>query len=74
MQMKIPEQISVISYDGLSWPDGKDYGLTTILEPAEETGRQSVDLLYQWVEKNSAERQRSLEGQLRIGKSVRTIT
>ncbi len=71
LQLKIPEQISVISYDGLSWPDGKDYGLCTILEPAEEIGRQSVELLYQWVEKNSPERQRILSGQLRAGKSVK---
>ena len=73
LQMKIPQQISVVSYDGLSWPAGKDYGLCTILEPAEEIGRQSVELLYQWVEKNSPDRQCILGGQLREGKSVKTI-
>ena len=71
--MKIPQQISVVSYDGLSWPAGKDYGLCTILEPAEEIGRQSVELLYQWVEKNSPDRQCILGGQLREGNSVKTI-
>lgn len=71
LHLKIPEQISVVSYDGLSWPAGQEYGLSTILEPAEEIGRQSVELLYQWVEKNSRERQRILNGQLREGKSVK---
>lgn len=71
LQLKIPEQVSVISYDGLSWPGGKENGLSTILEPAEEIGRQSVELLYQWVEKNNPERQRILSGQLREGKSVK---
>ncbi len=71
--MDIPEQLSVVSYDGLSWPDGKEHGLCTILEPAEEIGRQSVELLYQWVEKNDDERNRTLNGKMQEGKSLRKI-
>lgn len=45
--LAIPEDLAVISFDGITWPNGEKAGLTTITEEAEEIGRQSVFLLQQ---------------------------
>jgi len=45
LKIRIPEDISVIGYDNLSWGGGAEFGMTTIAQPAEEIGRKSVALL-----------------------------
>ncbi|MGE4563630.1 MAG: substrate-binding domain-containing protein [Victivallaceae bacterium] len=43
--LRIPEDLSVLGYDNLTWPDGKIHGLTTIEQPAANIGRAAVYLL-----------------------------
>lgn len=46
--LEIPLDVSVISFDDITWPDAKQTGLTTIREPAEDLGEAAVRLLRQW--------------------------
>jgi len=51
--LRIPEDVAVLGYDGLSWPDAAQMGLTSILQPAVETGQAPVRLLCQAAEQNT---------------------
>ncbi len=44
----IPEELSVISYDNITWENAAAAGLTTIREPAEELGSTAVRMLKDW--------------------------
>lgn len=48
--LKIPGDISVISFDDLTWDMAEHEGLTTFREPASEMGEKAVELLNQWVD------------------------
>ncbi len=47
--LRIPDDISVISYDDNTWESADRVGLTTIREPAYELGGGAVKLLYDWI-------------------------
>ena len=47
--VRIPEDISVISYDNTTWPDGEHVGLTTLEQPVEQIGHKSVEMLKKWI-------------------------
>jgi DNA-binding LacI/PurR family transcriptional regulator len=47
--VRIPEDISVISYDNTTWPDGEHFGLTTLGQPVEQIGHKSVEMLKRWI-------------------------
>jgi LacI family repressor for deo operon, udp, cdd, tsx, nupC, and nupG len=64
MGLKIPEDVSVISYDNLSWPDAAEYKLTTIAEPAMELGSRALEMLCDWVEKKKKPKSSILHGKL----------
>lgn len=42
LSLRIPEDVAVIGYDGLSWEESAAKGLTTIMQPALETGAAAV--------------------------------
>ncbi len=46
--LKIPDDISIISYDNITWPEGQSRGLTTIEQPVNDIGLQAVTLLEKW--------------------------
>ncbi len=46
LKLRIPEDISVISYDNLSWDEAAASKLTTIAQPAYDTGYRALELLY----------------------------
>lgn len=48
LHLRIPEDISVIGYDNISWPGAEEHHLTTIRQPASEIGRSAVELLREW--------------------------
>ncbi len=48
--LRIPEGISVISFDNRTWPDSKYRGLTSFEEPVFEMGKQAVLMLREWIE------------------------
>ncbi|MBR2364691.1 MAG: substrate-binding domain-containing protein [Lentisphaeria bacterium] len=49
LNIRIPEDVSIISYDNTSWQEGEKAGLTTIVQPAFETGQKAFELLYEAV-------------------------
>ena len=47
--IKVPEELSMISYDNMSWPEAESFGLTTISEPTAGMGEQAISLLQGWL-------------------------
>ena len=45
LSLRIPEDIGIISYDNITWPDAERCGLTSVAEDVGQIGRQSVLLL-----------------------------
>lgn len=64
LNIKIPEDISIISYDNLSWADSESIGLTTVSEPAREMGSAAVDMLRSWLKNNQPPESMILNGEL----------
>lgn len=52
--LRIPEDVGVVSFDNISWPDAESAGLTTISEEVQEIGRQALFLLQQQFESGFA--------------------
>lgn len=71
--LRVPEDCSVIAIDGLTTSEYTIPTLTTMVQPAEEMGRESVSILLDMVENRAAPRQIHLEATLRQGGSVSAI-
>ena len=67
----IPEDVSVIGIDGLSVSEYVSPTLTTMIQPAEEMGRESVRILLDMLEGREKPRHLLLPARLRQGASVR---
>ena len=46
LSLKIPQDLSIIGYDNVSWPEGAYRGLTTIEQPTFLIGETAVELLH----------------------------
>ena len=68
--LKIPEDLSVISYDDLTWPESRHFGLTTIAEPVERMGAEAVEVLEEWVVAGEPPEDRVFEGELIVRSST----
>lgn len=71
LHIRIPEDVSILSYDNTSWPEGEKAGLTTIAQPAFETGRMAFELLYEAVNNNTETQSAALNGRIIERKSIR---
>lgn len=69
--VRIPEDVSVIGIDGLSVSEYVSPTLTTMIQPAEEMGRESVRILLDMLEGREKPRHLLLPALLRQGASVR---
>lgn len=70
--LRIPENISVAGFDGVSSAEWSSYDLTTVLQPAERMVEAAVDMLLERIENPSLPAEaRLFAGQLRIGSSTR---
>ena len=67
----VPEDCSVIAIDGLRVSEYVIPTLTTMVQPVEEMGRQSVQILTDVLEKGAPTRHLRLEARLRPGASVK---
>ena len=47
LKLRIPEDISIISYDDISWDEAPIHGLTTIAQPAREEGKKAFEMLFE---------------------------
>lgn len=70
---RVPEDCSVIAIDGLIVSEYTVPTLTTMVQPAEEMGRQAVDILVDILEKGSCCRHVRLDATLRKGGSVKPL-
>ena len=69
----VPEDVSVIAIDGLTVSEYISPTLTTMVQPAEQMARQSVDILLDSLENAAPARHVRLEATLRPGGSVRRL-
>lgn len=69
--VRIPEDVSVIGIDGLSVSEYVSPTLTTMIQPAEKMGRESVRILLDMLEGREKPRHLLLPARLRQGASVR---
>jgi len=67
---RVPEDCSVIAIDGLNMSEYTIPTLTTMVQPAEEMGRESVSILMDILKEGGKNRHVCLEPQLRLGGSV----
>ena len=71
--LRVPDDVSVISIDGISVSQYAIPALTTLVQPAEELGRTAVDMLVAMIRGESANRHVTLAATLRKGESVKNI-
>ncbi|MBE5785595.1 MAG: LacI family transcriptional regulator [Clostridiales bacterium] len=71
--LKVPDDISIIGYDGIDLVRYYNPTLATIRQPAEEIAKQSVALLLDAIEKDCPARHVTLRGELLPGASVKRI-
>lgn len=57
LNLRIPEDISIISFDDNTWKNAKENNLTTFVEPVRFMGETAVDMLQAWI--SSGERPES---------------
>ena len=69
----VPEDCSVIAIDGITVSEYVTPTLTTMVQPVEEMGRESVRILADMIEQRCTSRHLRLEARLRQGGSVRRI-
>ena len=72
--IRIPEDISVISYDNITWPDSEHVGLTTLEQPVEDIGRESAELLKEWIISGTKPKSKKLYAKLIERSSVKDIS
>ena len=69
----VPEDCSVIAIDGLTVSEYVSPTLTTLVQPAEEMGRESVRILLDILDNGGANRHVRLEAKVRPGASVKQL-
>ena len=70
---RVPEDCSVIAIDGLRVSEYVNPTLTTMVQPVEDMGRESVQILTDVLEKGAPTRHLRLEARLRPGASVKQL-
>ena len=71
--LRIPEDISIVSYDNINWPEGPGKGLTTFQEPVWELGETALDMLNHWVTTGEKPENRIVKAPFIERSSVRSI-
>lgn len=71
--LRVPDDISVIAIDGLSVSEFSTPTLTTMVQPAEELGRECVKILVDALEGKGQPRHLRLEAKIREGASVKLL-
>lgn len=74
LSIRIPDDLAVISFDGISWPEAEKAGLCTITEDVAEIGRQTIFLLQQQFESGYHPEIWNVSGKLIPGTSLQKRT
>ena len=72
--LRVPEDVSVISIDGISVSQYTVPALTTLVQPAEELGRTAVSMLVAIIRGEAINRHVTLAAALRKGESVKKVS
>jgi LacI family transcriptional regulator len=71
--LKIPEDISVVGFDGIDYSMYFHPSITTIVQPVEEMGKKSIDLLFDLLKNKNNHQHIILETELQERESCRKI-
>lgn len=72
--LRVPEDCSVIAIDGLPMSEYTIPTLSTMVQPAEEMGRESVGIVLDMIRSNTPPRHVQLEARLREGGSICAVS
>ncbi|MDD3339296.1 MAG: LacI family DNA-binding transcriptional regulator [Lachnospiraceae bacterium] len=67
---RVPEDYSVVGYDGLEVAEYYNPSITTIRQPIKKMAEMSLEILFQEIEKGTAPKRIVFDGQLLIGQST----
>ena len=70
---RIPEDYSVVGFDGMDIASYYIPSITTICQPVEEMGETVAEILFDMIEKNAPVQHRIFEGELQIRESSKCI-
>ena len=70
---RVPEDISVIGFDGISMSRYCVPVMTTIVQPGEQIALQSIELLVRQIEHGAPAQKITLQPELQVGESVRAV-
>lgn len=70
---RIPEDVSVVGFDGLEYGAYYNPALTTVKQPFEEMGEQAVEMLFRLMRKKTAHEHRMLETELMVRESSKAL-
>lgn len=70
---KIPEDYSVVGYDGLAMAEYYEPSITTIRQPRREMAEATIRLLFDLIKKKPTQKRRIFEAELIIGGSTRSL-
>ncbi len=62
--LNIPNDISIVSYDNITWPSAEQAGLSTIEESVEQMGEAAVEMLAEWITTGRKPQNREFAGEL----------
>ena len=71
--LRVPEDVSVIGFDGITMSRYCVPVMTTIVQPSEQIALQSVELLMRQIEHGAPAQKITLQPELQFGESVRAI-
>ena len=71
--LRVPEDVSVIGFDGITMSRYCVPVMTTIVQPSEQIALQSIELLVRQIEHGSPAQTVTLQPELQQGESVRAI-
>ena len=70
---RVPEDVSVIGFDGISMSRYCVPVMTTIVQPGEQIALQSIELLVRQIEHGAPAQKITLQPELQVGESVRAV-
>lgn len=70
---KVPEDYSIVGYDGLDIAHYYNPSITTIRQPVEEMAKETIKILFDVINEKNIEQHKTFQGELLIGQSTRSI-
>ena len=71
--LRVPEDVSVIGFDGITMSRYCVPVLTTVVQPSEQISLQSIELLVRQIEHGASAQKITLQPELQVGESVRAV-